>query len=106
MYAIFEDGGKQYRVQKGDRLFIERRDVPEGSNSIEFDRVLMIGGGKSPRIGTPVVEGAKVVAVFDSEVKGPKIDIMKFKRRKGYKLRKGHRQQHLKVFIDEIQAGS
>ena len=102
MYAIVEDGGKQYRVEKGDTIYIEKRDLPEDAKAVEFDRVLMLGDGADSRIGTPLIEGAKVIAKIEDAVKGPKIDIMKFKRRKGYKLRKGHRQKHLKVTFDEI----
>jgi large subunit ribosomal protein L21 len=102
MYAIVEDGGKQYRVQKGDTVFIERRELPESAETIEFDRVLMLGDGKDSKIGTPWVEGAKVTARIAGEVKGPKLEIVKFKRRKGYRLHKGHRQNHLQVTIEDI----
>lgn len=102
MYAIIEDGGKQYRVQKGDRIFIEKRDLPEDAKSVEFDRVLMLGDGAKSKIGTPLVEGAKVTASLEGPIKGPKIDVVKFKRRKGYRLHKGHRQKYLNVTIDEI----
>lgn len=103
MYAIVEDGGKQYRVEEGDTLYIERRDLPEGTKTIEFDRVLMLGDGANSRIGTPWVKGASVTAALAAEVKGPKIEIIKFKRRKGYHLHKGHRQKYLKVSIAEIK---
>ncbi len=102
MYAIVEDGGKQYRVEKGDTIYLERRELPEGTKTIEFDRVLMLGNGAESKIGTPWIEGAKVSASVSAEVKGPKIRIFKFKRRKGYELRKGHRQKHLKVTVDAI----
>jgi len=102
MYAIVEEGGKQYRVEKDSTLFIERRDLPENAKSIAFERVLMIGNGTESKIGTPVVEGAKVTAKIVGDVKGPKIDIFKMKRRKGYRLRKGHRQKYLKVTVDQI----
>jgi large subunit ribosomal protein L21 len=103
MYAIVEDGGKQYRVEKGGTLYIERREVPEGTKTIEFDRVLMIGDGATSKIGTPWVEAAKVTATLQEEIKGPKLEIVKFRRRKGYHLHKGHRQKYLKVTIDEIK---
>jgi large subunit ribosomal protein L21 len=102
MYAIVEDGGKQYRVQEKDTIYIERRDLPEGAKTLEFDRVLMLGRGTDTKIGTPLVEGATVTASLEGEVKGPKLRIFKFKRRKGYRLRKGHRQKLLKVTIDKI----
>ncbi len=102
MYAIIEDGGKQYRVEKGDTIYVERRDVPEGTKTIEFEKVLMLGDGANSKIGTPWVEGAKVTASFDKELRGPKIEIIKFKRRKGYRLHKGHRQNYLKLAIEDI----
>jgi len=102
MYAILEDGGKQYRVEKDDTIYIEQRDVPQGAETIEFDRVLMLGNGKQSKIGTPWVEGAKVSAKLEGAVKGPKEEIIKFKRRKGYRLHKGHRQNYMKVTIQAI----
>lgn len=102
MYAIVEDGGKQYRVKSGDTICIEKRDVPEGTKTIEFDRVLMIGEGGASRIGTPCVAGAKVVGRLVAPMKGPKEEIVKYRRRKGYHLHKGHRQNYLKVTIEKI----
>ncbi len=102
MYAIVEDGGKQYRVEDGTTIYIERRDLPADAQTLEFDRVLMLGDGASSTIGTPCVEGARVTARIDCAVKGPKLEIVKFKRRKGYHLHKGHRQSLLKVTIDKI----
>lgn len=102
MYAIVEDGGKQYRVEQGQTVYLERRDLPEGAKSIRFEHVLMLGDGAKSKIGTPWVTGAKVTAQVHDEVKGPKLEIVKFRRRKGYHLHKGHRQRHLKVTIDEI----
>ena len=105
MYAIVEDGGKQYRLQQGDTVFIERRDLPANAERVEFDRVLMIGDGAKSKIGAPYVAGAKVTAkLIDAEALGPKLEIVKFRRRKGYKLHKGHRQGHLKVMVDGISA--
>ena len=102
MYAVVQDGGKQYRVEKGDTIYIETRELPEGATSVSFDRVLMIGNGANSRIGAPNIEGATVTATLDDKVRGPKLEIVKFKRRKGYKLHKGHRQNLLKVTIDKI----
>ncbi|MCA9254009.1 MAG: 50S ribosomal protein L21 [Phycisphaerales bacterium] len=103
MYAVVEDGGKQYMVKKGDTIYLETRDLPENATTIELDRVLMVGGADS-KIGRPLVDGAKVTATLVKRVKGPKLDIVKFRRRKGYHLKKGHRQNHLKVTIDSISA--
>ncbi len=102
MYAIIEDGGKQYRVRQGDTLFVEMRELPKAATKIEFDRVLMLGEAGKSKIGNPVVPGAKVTAKLESPVRGPKVDIVKFRRRKGYKRHAGHRQDYLKVTIDAI----
>jgi len=102
MYAVVEDGGKQYMVKKGDTIHIEKRDLAEGAKTVDFDRVLMIGDGDDRKIGQPLVDGAKVTATLDAAVKGPKLEIVKFKRRKGYRLHKGHRQNMLRVTIDSI----
>ncbi len=102
MYAIVEDGGKQYLVRDGDTLYIERREVPEGTETILFDQVLMIGEGTKSRIGTPCVEGAAVEARIEGEQKGPKLEIVKYRRRKGYHLHKGHRQKYMQVTIGKI----
>ncbi len=102
VYAIIETGGKQYRVQPGDMLDIELLDLAEGQEQVEFDRVLLVGEAESVRIGTPVVDGAKVTAKAVTELRGPKIVIYKQKRRKGYHLKKGHRQDLLRVQIEDI----
>ena len=106
MYAIIEDGAHQYKVQEGDTLEVQRRDLPEGQATIEFDRVLMIGDGADSTIGQPYVAGAKVVADVEGEVKGAKIDIIKFKRRKTYRRKTGHRQKYLRVTIKTLETGS
>jgi len=102
MYAIIEDGGKQYRVQKGDTLHIETRELPESAKTIEFANVLMLGDGEKSKIGAPLISGAKVVASIVNEMRGPKVDIIKFRRRKGYRRKQGHRQDYIKVTVDSI----
>lgn len=102
MYAIIADGGKQYMVKEGQTLFVEKRDLQDGATTIEFDQVLAIGEGESSRIGTPTVTGARVMAKLVELAKGPKETIVKFRRRKGYRLKKGHRQNYLKVQIESI----
>jgi large subunit ribosomal protein L21 len=102
VYAVIEDGGKQYKVSEGDALLIEKRDLGEGQDRITFDRVLMVGEGADARIGTPWVKGATVTARVTEELKTPKVMGVKFKRRKGYMKRFGHRQQMLKVAIEKI----
>ncbi len=100
MYAVIRTGGKQYRVAEGQVLFIEKIDAEPGS-TIEFDDVLMIGGEET-RIGRPRVEGARVRATVLDQIKGPKIVVFKFKRRKNYKRKKGHRQRQTVVRIQDI----
>jgi len=102
VYAVIEDGGRQYRVKTGDILDVDRRDLSEGQETIEFDRVLMLGEGEDAQIGTPTVTGAKVIARIDKEFKARKIDVVKFRRRKGYQVKKGHRQRYLRVRIEQI----
>jgi large subunit ribosomal protein L21 len=104
MYAIIADGGKQYKVEPGQTVYVETRDLPEGATTIEFDQVLLVGAGAEARIGTPWVSGAKVIARIESAMRGPKELIVKFRRRKGYRLKKGHRQNYLKVKVESINA--
>lgn len=104
MYAIIEDGGKQYKVSEGDSLLIERRDLDEGQQELTFDKVLMLGEGEDARIGTPWVDGATVTAKIHKELKAPKVIGIKFKRRKGYMKKFGHRQKLLRVAIEKINA--
>jgi len=104
VYAIFEDGGKQYKVSTGDKLLIELKELPEGQTDITFDKVLMVGEGAGARIGTPWVSGATVSAKVLEALKLPKVSGVKFARRKGYFKRWGHRQQMLKVEIGAINA--
>ena len=105
MYAIIQSGGKQYRVAAGDVLDVELDARSEG-DSIRFDRVLLVDEGDDVRVGTPHVEGAGVTASSLGEVRGPKVLVFHKKRRKGMKRLAGHRQNLLRVRIDEIQAGA
>jgi large subunit ribosomal protein L21 len=100
-YAIIETGGKQYRVKEGDRLTIERLTDDAGSD-ITFDRVLLVGGDGATRIGTPVVDGASVTARIDDHGRGEKIVVFKFKAKKRYRRRTGHRQAQTYVTITGI----
>lgn len=102
MYAIIDDGGKQYRVQKGDTIYVEVRELPETAKKIEFGNVLMLGDGEKSKVGTPLVAGAKVVASIDEMLRGPKVDIIKFRRRKNYRRKAGHRQDYIKVTVESI----
>lgn len=101
MYAIIEEGGRQHKVTAGDRIRIDR-EVKDGDKTVELDRVLLIGGEGDPKIGAPLVKGAKVVADVIGPVKGPKIDIYKYKRRKGYHKKQGHRQKYVEVRVKSI----
>jgi large subunit ribosomal protein L21 len=102
MYAIIEEGGKQFKVTSGDTILIDREAPPEGEKAIKFDRVLFVGGEGSPKIGVPLVAKATVLADIIGEEKGDKIDIQKYKRRKGYHKKIGHRQRYLRVKITGI----
>lgn len=104
MHAIIEDGAHQYMVQEGDTLEVQRRDLEPDQETLEFDHVLMVADGENSRVGQPFVEGAKVIASTVGEIKGDKIVVVKFKRRKGYRRKQGHRQQYLRVKIDKIEA--
>ncbi|MBT8484399.1 MAG: 50S ribosomal protein L21 [Phycisphaerae bacterium] len=107
MRAIIEDSGTQIRVSPGDILDIDRRDLGD-AKTITFDRVLLIGdvGADTPAtIGTPYVDGASVTAEVLDEVKGEKIDVIKFKRRKGYRRKQGHRQPYLRIRIKDVKGG-
>lgn len=103
MYAIIETGGKQYRVQDGDVLDVEL-DARSESDSIEFNRVLLIGNEGKVTVGDPLVANATVAATALSDIRAPKVKVFKKKRRKGYRRTQGHRQDLLRVRIDAIQA--
>jgi large subunit ribosomal protein L21 len=102
-YAIIETGGKQYRVAVGDRLSIEKLPSDAGSE-LTFDRVLMVGGDGAPRVGTPVIAGASVSATIEEQYRGAKIVVFKYKPKKRYRRRTGHRQALTRVAITAINA--
>ncbi len=103
MYAVIESGGKQHRVVEGETLKLEKIEVATGE-TVEFDKVLMIGGGDDVKIGTPVVAGAKVTAEVITQGRHKKIKIIKFNRRKNYRKETGHRQWFTEVKITGISA--
>ena len=103
MYAGIETGGKQVRVEEGDVVDLERLGGARDGSEVVFDRVLMIGGEGETEIGEPVVEGARVRAQLVSDLRGPKIVVFKFKRRKGYRRRRGHRQELQRFRIEAIE---
>jgi large subunit ribosomal protein L21 len=104
VYAIFEDGGRQYKVNTGDKIYVDLRELPEGQDTLEFDRVLLLGDGADARVGQPLLEGAKVLGKVECEVKGPKVISFKMRERKNYRRKIGHRQKHLQVTISDIVA--
>jgi large subunit ribosomal protein L21 len=103
MYAVVSSGGKQYRVEPGSTVLVERLPSEPGA-PILFDRVLLIGDGDDVMVGTPVVSGATVSGTVLGEELGPKLVIFKFKQKVKYRRRTGHRQHLLRVRIDEINA--
>ena len=109
MYAVIEQGGKQYKVSQGDVINIELTELPADATTIELDKVLFVSDGQNVQVGTPYLDGAKVIASFkttceDSVVKGPKLYPMHFRRRKNSQRKMGHRQKYLQVVIDTIEA--
>ncbi len=105
MYAVVTTGGKQYRVEAGSELIIERLAEEPGA-SITFDRVLLIGDGEAVTIGSPTVDGASVSGTVLAEELGPKLIIFKFKQKVKYRRTRGHRQHLTRVRIDEISTGA
>jgi large subunit ribosomal protein L21 len=103
MFAIIETGGKQYKVQEGDVIYIEKLDAAEGEN-VTFDRVLAVSKGDGLVTGTPVVSGASVTGKVEKHGKGQKIIVYKYKAKKNYRRKQGHRQPFTKVTIASIQA--
>lgn len=103
MYAVVETGGKQYRVAVGDRIEVERLDAEPGTD-VTLDRVLLVADEGNVRVGTPVVDGARVVASVDEQIKGKKVIVFKMRPKKRYRRKQGHRQQLTRLVIKEIVA--
>ncbi len=99
MFAIFETGGKQYKVQQGDTIYVEKLEVVDGQE-IKFENILMVDN----KFGQPYVKGASVVAVVEKHGKNKKIRVIKFKSKKHYYKRQGHRQPYTKLIIKSINA--
>lgn len=103
MYAVIKTGGKQYRVQEGQELLVEK--LESGVNTeVTFDQVLLVANGEDVKIGTPVLAGAKVTATVVEQLRGEKIKIMKFRRRKHHQKCTGHRQYLTKLVVNSIAA--
>lgn len=99
MFAVIQTGGKQYKVQQGDTIYVEKLDAKEGTE-VNFDKVLVAGS----KIGTPYVDGASVQAVIEKHGKQKKIRIIKFNSKKHHMKRQGHRQPYTKLTIQNIKA--
>ncbi len=101
MYAIIETGGKQYTVKEGDKIRVEKLDAQVG-DAIEFDKVLVLGDGEDVKFGRPYLEGAKVPAKVLAQDKAKKVVVFKFKAKKNYRNKRGHRQPYTFVEIGTI----
>ena len=104
MFAVMKTGGKQYRVKEGSVLRVEKLDAADG-DKVEFDKVLLVGEGADVKVGTPYVDGGSVEATVQSQGRGRKVDVIKFKRRKNYKRQHGHRQAYTEIRVTGIKAG-
>ena len=102
MYAVIRSGGKQARVAPGDTLRLEKL-AGEVGDTVELSEVLMLENEGEPRVGTPLVDGAKVRGTILAQGRGDKITVFKMKRRKGYRRKQGHRQAYTEVRIDAIE---
>lgn len=103
MYAVVKTGGKQYRVAEGDTIFVEKLDVTEGDN-ITLDEVLLLSNDGKVTVGNPTVSGAKVKAKVEGQRKSKKITVFKYKPKKNYRKKTGHRQPYTKLVIEKIEA--
>ncbi|MFC4600398.1 50S ribosomal protein L21 [Cohnella hongkongensis] len=103
MYAIIQTGGKQYKVQAGDVIFVEKLSANAG-DSVTFDHVLAVSKDGGLTTGAPTVAGAAVIGKVEQHVKGEKIIVFKYKPKKNYKRKQGHRQPYTKVTIESIKA--
>src|SRR4030042_280131 len=103
MYAIIETGGKQYKVSPGRTVDVERLNAAEGS-TVELDKVLLVSDGQTIKTGTPILQGAKVIATSKGEFKGKKILVFKFKAKTRYRKKTGHRQLYTRLLVDKIVA--
>lgn len=102
MYAIIETGGKQVKVEEGQTIYIEKLNAQDG-DTVTFDKVLFVGGD-NVQVGSPIVEGATVTAKVEKQGRAKKVIVFKFKAKKNYRKKQGHRQPYTKVVIDKINA--
>jgi large subunit ribosomal protein L21 len=103
MYAVLATGGKQYRVQEGDVIYVEKL-IADADSTVELNEVLAVGTEDGIKVGTPVVEGAKVVAKVAAQGKAKKVIVFKYKSKKDYRRKNGHRQPYTKLVIEKIEA--
>jgi large subunit ribosomal protein L21 len=103
MYALIETGGKQYRVEKDSVLFIEKLDAAEG-DTVTFEKVLLVSGEGNVQVGSPLVANAKVTGKVLKHGRSKKITVFKYKPKKNYKKKQGHRQPFTRVVIESIEA--
>ena len=103
MYAVVATGGKQYRVKEGDVIFVEKLNA-EVDSTVELTEVLAVSNGESLKVGAPVVEGAKVVAKVLAQGKAKKVVVFKYKPKKDYRRKNGHRQPYTKLVVEKIEA--
>jgi large subunit ribosomal protein L21 len=103
MYAVVRSGNKQYRVEPGQRVRVERMAGAVG-DTVELGEVLMLGGEGDARIGKPLVAGAKAVGKIVDQGRGPKLLLFKMKRRKNYRRKQGHRQDFTEILVDRIES--
>ena len=104
-YAIVCTGGKQYRVQPKDVIEIEKLQIPEGQKELSLSEVLLVADGDQIKVGTPILEGARVLCEYLGDFRGPKVISLKYRRRKASRRKKGHRQDLCRLRVKEIIAG-
>ncbi len=102
MYAVIKEGGKQYKVEPGESIEIDLRENAKKGDTLEHKEVLMVSKDGNTVIGTPTVENAKVISEVQGQSKGKKLTVMKFRRRKDSRTKRGHRQKYTKIKINEI----
>lgn len=101
-YAIVEDGGKQYKAVEGITIDVDRFPSEEG-DQLDLERVLLVSNEGDVTVGTPLIEGAKVLATVIGQVKGPKVIVFKYKPKQRYRVKTGHRQKYTRLMIDSIE---
>ena len=102
MYAVVRTGGKQVRIQPGQVVRVEKLDGAVG-DPVELSEVLLVGGEGTARVGTPLVDGVRVLATIAEQGRGPKVRLFKLKRRKGYRRKQGHRQSYTALKVESIE---